>query len=58
MTKLRRKTVAPKRKPSAKRAGGSARVNAVGWFYRAVNLPYRSSREVDETIKEAVERLT
>jgi len=33
-------------------------VNAVGWFYRAVNLPYRPSREVEQTIEDAVERLT
>jgi hypothetical protein len=52
MTKLRRKTVAPRRKPSSKRAP------VLGWFYRAVNLPYRPSPEVEQTIKEAVERLT
>lgn len=59
MSKLRRKTVSRKRKARAKRPGMvRRRVSPAGWFFRAVNLPYRPSREIEQTIEEAVERLT
>jgi hypothetical protein len=51
--------VAPRRKASAKRAPGQVKhVHPLAWFYRPVRLPYRPSREVEETIREAVDRLT